>query len=226
MTSSPARDHADDAAARAVAHGDADDERDGGRDARSATMSASSAPASGAIRAIGSDLNRSNTPLSMSSRSWTPVTMRCRDHRLHEDAGEEIRQVRLTSPAIAPPKMYVNMTVKMIGCIMTSKSCSGLRLILRRPRYAIVKRVGDRVAGGDAVGALERRRVRRCRSGEVTCGSVVRRLFGLGGVVAGDGEEDLVEARLLHADLVDRDAALAQRTSSRRRDRRIASAAR
>jgi hypothetical protein len=37
-------------------------------------VSASSAPASGAIRAMGSDRNRSNTPLSMSSRSWTPVT--------------------------------------------------------------------------------------------------------------------------------------------------------
>ena len=32
-------------------------------------------PASGAIRAIGSDLNRSKTPLSMSSRSWMPVAM-------------------------------------------------------------------------------------------------------------------------------------------------------
>ncbi len=38
------------------------------------TVSASSAPASGAIRAIGSDRKRSNTPLSMSSRSCTPVT--------------------------------------------------------------------------------------------------------------------------------------------------------
>ena len=36
-------------------------------------MSASIGPASGAIRAIGRDLNRSNTPLSMSSRIWTPV---------------------------------------------------------------------------------------------------------------------------------------------------------
>ena len=32
-------------------------------------------PASGAIRAIGSDRNRSKTPLSMSSRSWMPVAM-------------------------------------------------------------------------------------------------------------------------------------------------------
>ena len=32
-------------------------------------------PASGAIRAIGSALKRSNTPLSMSSRSVTPVAM-------------------------------------------------------------------------------------------------------------------------------------------------------
>ncbi len=32
-------------------------------------------PASGAIRAIGSDLKRSKTPLSMSSRSCTPVAM-------------------------------------------------------------------------------------------------------------------------------------------------------
>ena len=32
-------------------------------------------PASGAIRAIGSDLNRSKTPLSMSSRSWMPVAI-------------------------------------------------------------------------------------------------------------------------------------------------------
>jgi hypothetical protein len=37
-------------------------------------VSASRAPASGAIRAMGSDRNRSNTPLSMSSRSCTPVT--------------------------------------------------------------------------------------------------------------------------------------------------------
>ena len=36
-------------------------------------MSATIGPASGAIRAIGSTLNRSKTPLSMSSRSWTPV---------------------------------------------------------------------------------------------------------------------------------------------------------
>ena len=36
-------------------------------------MSATIGPASGAIRAIGSDLNRSKTPLSMSSRIWTPV---------------------------------------------------------------------------------------------------------------------------------------------------------
>ena len=39
------------------------------------TVSASSAPESGAMRAIGSDLNRSKTPLSMSSRNWTPVTI-------------------------------------------------------------------------------------------------------------------------------------------------------
>ncbi len=32
-------------------------------------------PASGAMRAMGSDLNRSKTPLSMSSRSWMPVAM-------------------------------------------------------------------------------------------------------------------------------------------------------
>ncbi|MNW64894.1 hypothetical protein D3C74_432220 [compost metagenome] len=38
------------------------------------TVSASSAPDNGAIRAIGSERKRSNTPLSMSSRSWTPVT--------------------------------------------------------------------------------------------------------------------------------------------------------
>ncbi len=38
------------------------------------TVSASSAPDNGAIRAIGSDRNRSKTPLSMSSRSCVPVT--------------------------------------------------------------------------------------------------------------------------------------------------------
>ncbi|SLI38289.1 Uncharacterised protein [Mycobacteroides abscessus subsp. abscessus] len=37
-------------------------------------MSAISAPASAEMRAIGRDLKRSNTPLSMSSRSWVPVT--------------------------------------------------------------------------------------------------------------------------------------------------------
>ncbi|GAA4934443.1 hypothetical protein GCM10023334_042680 [Nonomuraea thailandensis] len=39
------------------------------------TRSATIGPASGAIRAIGSDLNRSKTPFSMSSRSCVPVAM-------------------------------------------------------------------------------------------------------------------------------------------------------
>ena len=39
------------------------------------SRSATIGPASGATRAIGSDLKRSNTPLSMSSRSCTPVAM-------------------------------------------------------------------------------------------------------------------------------------------------------
>ncbi len=30
-----------------------------------------------------------------------------------------------TSPEMAPPKMYVNMNVKMIGWITTSNSCRG-----------------------------------------------------------------------------------------------------
>jgi hypothetical protein len=38
-------------------------------------MSATIGPASGAMRAIGSDLKRSKTPFSMSSRSCTPVAM-------------------------------------------------------------------------------------------------------------------------------------------------------
>ena len=36
-------------------------------------VSATIGPASGATREIGSTLNRSKTPLSMSSRSWVPV---------------------------------------------------------------------------------------------------------------------------------------------------------
>ena len=36
-------------------------------------MSATIGPASGATREIGSTLNRSKTPLSMSSRIWVPV---------------------------------------------------------------------------------------------------------------------------------------------------------
>ncbi|GAA1258792.1 hypothetical protein GCM10009677_07030 [Sphaerisporangium rubeum] len=39
------------------------------------SRSATIGPASGAILAIGSDLNRSKTPLSMSSRSCVPVAI-------------------------------------------------------------------------------------------------------------------------------------------------------
>ena len=37
------------------------------------TVSASRTPARGAMRAMGMVRNRSNTPLSISSRSWTPA---------------------------------------------------------------------------------------------------------------------------------------------------------
>ena len=65
---------------------------------------------------MGSDLKRSNTPLSMSSRSWTAGGHARGDGGHGDDAGDEGRQVaRAVLPEMAPPNMNPNIRVNSIG---------------------------------------------------------------------------------------------------------------
>ena len=74
ITSSTAAAHTAKAARRPVADQRTRSRRSAPTRSRYRTTSPSSAPASGAMRAIGNDLKRSKTPLSMSSRSVVPAT--------------------------------------------------------------------------------------------------------------------------------------------------------
>ena len=58
----------------------------------------------------------------------------------------------VTSPAIAPPKMYVNINVKMIGWMTTSNSCSGLCFDLENSAVRHRERVREALLQADAAG--------------------------------------------------------------------------
>ncbi len=100
------------------------------------TMSARTAPMSGADLAIGMARNRSNTPLETSVFSCTPAVMLACRMFITSTPGTSICRYASVFPASAPPNRYVNITRKMIGAIVTSASCSGFLRIFRMPRQA------------------------------------------------------------------------------------------
>ncbi len=144
------------------------------------TMSPSTAPNSGADRAIGSDRNRSKMPFWMSVLRFTPIVSDVNMIVCTMMPGSANSTYLPVEPAIAPPKMKTKSTVMMMGCTVTSMNCSGLRNIFVTVRLA---------------------RMSESRIIRLPPRSVAVVFLGL----AGERVEDLVEAGQSQRELRDRD---------------------
>ena len=87
---------------------------------------------------MGSERKRSNTPLSMSSRSWIPAPTHAVIVVMAMMPGMRVGRYWAVLPDTAPPNMSPNITVNRMGIAVTSTSCSGLRSILMKARQASV----------------------------------------------------------------------------------------
>ena len=154
-------------------------------------------------RRIGSDRNRSMMPFSRSA----VMPDRDDERREHDGLRQDARQQELPVGrrrrvvAIDAPKTNANSSTNMIGCIVTSLSISGIRLVWIMLRFTMIHdccaMFVRRVAGP----------VRRSRAALLRDDGHALDLLGFVvlGAVAGQRQEHVVEARPRQADVVDVD---------------------